>query len=56
MLNIFAISLFAYYLYKSAFTWIFSMWNYVFVLTCLGDMVSRGASDSRVKLKLSIIT
>ena len=39
-----------------AFTWIFAMWDYVFVLTCARDVASRGASDSLVKLKPSIIT
>ena len=30
------------------------MWDYVFVLTCAGDVASRGASHSRIKLEPSI--
>ena len=32
------------------------MWDYVFVLTCADDVASRGASDSHVKSKSSIVT
>ena len=56
MLRIFAISLFVYYLYTCTFTYIFAIWGYVFVLTCAGDVASRGVSDSCVKLKPSIVT
>ena len=56
MLRIFANSLFAYYLYSCTFTCIIFMWDYVFVFKCARDMASRGASDSSVKSKPSIVT
>ena len=56
MLRIFANFSFAYSLFRCTFTWIFVMWDYVFVLTCTSDVASRGASDSSVQLKLTFIT
>ena len=35
---------------------IYIMWDYLSVLICAGDVASSGASDSRIKLKPSIIT
>ena len=54
MLRIFATPLVAYYLHMHTFTCFFIMWDYVFVLKCVGDVALRGASDSNIKSKLSI--
>ena len=56
MLRIFTNSLFTYSLYTHAIAIIFILLDFVFVLKCVGDVASRGASDSSVKRTPSIFT